>query len=120
MEALWTLFLPRYDVLRQLLADGVIGEVRTVLADHGEAFGPDHRIFRPDLAGGPLLDLGTYPVALSTWVLGAPDTVHASAIDHSAGVHGEVAAVLTTRCTTRLRTSHGASPTAGPSRRCDR
>ena len=35
-EAMWTFFLPRYDVVRQLLDDGVLGEVRTVLADHGE------------------------------------------------------------------------------------
>ena len=94
MEALWTLFLPRYDVLRQLLADDAVGPVRSVLAEYGEAFGPEHRILRRDLAGGPLLDLGTYPVALSTWLLGVPDTVHAAAIDHPAGVHGQVAAVL--------------------------
>jgi len=94
MEALWTLFLPRYDVLRQLLADGALGPVRTVLAEYGEAFSPEHRIMRPELAGGPLLDLGTYPVMLSTWVLGAPQAVHASAQQHPAGVHGQVAAVL--------------------------
>ena len=94
MEALWSLFLPRYDVLRQLIADDTVGPVRTVLAEYGESFGPEHRILRPDLAGGPLLDLGTYPVALSTWLLGAPDTVHAAAIDHPAGVHGQVAALL--------------------------
>ena len=40
MEAMWTLFLPKYDVLRRLLADGALGSVRTVVADHGEHFGP--------------------------------------------------------------------------------
>ena len=94
MEALWSLFLPRYDVLRQLLADGALGPVRTVLAEYGEAFAPEHRILRPDLAGGPLLDLGTYPVMLATWVLGRPQTVHAEALHHPAGVHSEVAAIL--------------------------
>ena len=95
MEALWTLFLPRYDVVRQLLADGVLGEVRTVLAEYGEAFPPEHRILRPDLAGGPLLDLGTYPVMLATWVLGPPTSVTAAAQPHPAGVPGQIAAVLT-------------------------
>ena len=66
-EAMWTQFLPKFDVIRQLLDDGVLGEVRTVIADHGEFFTPDHRIYDPELAGGPLLDLGTYPIALHTW-----------------------------------------------------
>jgi hypothetical protein len=54
-EAMWTKFLPKFDVIRQLLDDGVLGEVRTVIADHGEFFTSDHRIYDPQLAGGPLL-----------------------------------------------------------------
>lgn len=77
MEAMWTLFLPKFDVVRQLLADGALGDVHAVLADMGEHFEPDHRIWRADLAGGPLLDLGTYPVMLATWALGAPSQVSA-------------------------------------------
>ena len=73
MEALWTFFLPKFDVVRQLLEAGALGEVHTVLADNGEHFTAEHRIMRADLAGGPLLDLGTYPVSLATWVLGAPE-----------------------------------------------
>ena len=97
MEALWTFFLPRLDVVRQLLEAGAAGEVRTVLADNGEAFAAGHRILRADLAGGPLLDLGTYPVALATWVLGEPARVLATGRPHPAGVNGQVAAILTDR-----------------------
>jgi predicted dehydrogenase len=94
-EAMWTFFLPRYDVVRQLLDDGVLGEVRTVLADHGEWFPATHRILRQDLAGGALLDLGTYPVALANWVLGEPEEVLAIGQDVPGGeVHGQVSAVL--------------------------
>src|SRR6478735_7549266 len=57
-EAMWTKFLPKFDVIRQLLDDGALGEVRTVIADHGEFFTPDHRIWNAELASGPLLDLG--------------------------------------------------------------
>ena len=64
-------FLPKFDVIRQLLTDGALGSVRTVIADHGEWFGPGHRILRPDLAGGSMLDLGAYPVALATKILAA-------------------------------------------------
>ena len=75
MEAFWSVFLPKFDVIRQLLADGALGSVRTVIADHGEWFPPEHRIMRSELAGGPMLDLGTYPVAFATLVLGRPDRV---------------------------------------------
>ena len=94
-EALWTFFLPRYDVIRQLLDDDVLGGVRTVLADHGEWFPDTHRILRHDLAGGALLDLGTYPLALASWVLGPPEEVNAIGQDVPGGeVHGQVSTLL--------------------------
>ena len=97
VEALWTFFLPKLDIVRRLLEDDVLGEVRTVIADNGEYFRPDHRIFRADLAGGPLLDLGTYPVSLATWVLGEIASVKASGQAHPAGVNGQAGALLTDR-----------------------
>jgi predicted dehydrogenase len=93
-EALWTFFLPKFDIVRQLLDDGALGEVRTVQADHGEHFTAEHRILRADLAGGPLLDLGTYPVSLATWALGPPQRVLAVGQPHPAGVNGQAAAIL--------------------------
>ena len=94
MEALWTMFLPKFDVIRQLLHSGAFGEVRTVIADHGEFFTDDHRIMRHDLAGGPLLDLGTYPISFAAWILGEPLTVQAAGQPHPAGVNGQVSAIL--------------------------
>ena len=94
MEAYWADFLPKFDVIRQLLADGALGSVRTVIADHGEWFGPEHRIMRPDLAGGPMLDLGTYPVALATKVLGRPVRVLATGEQAPSGVNGQAAMLL--------------------------
>jgi predicted dehydrogenase len=96
MEAMWTLFLPKLDVVRQLLTDGALGDVHAVLADLGEHFGPEHRIWRADLAGGPLLDLGTYPLMLATWVLGAPAGVSATGTFAADGLNTQVAAVLRT------------------------
>ena len=78
MEAMWTLFLPRFDVVRQVLEAGLLGDVRTVLADHGEHFDPPHRILDPAMAGGSLLDLGTYVTTLATWALGPATRVQAS------------------------------------------
>lgn len=77
MEALWSVFLPRFDVVRQLLADGTLGHLDAIIADMGQWFAPDHRNFRPDLAGGPLWDLGPYPIGLALWAMGGPARVQA-------------------------------------------
>src|SRR5690242_9627571 len=70
MEALWSAYLPKFDVVRQLLDDGALGTVHSVQADLGEHFAPDHRIMRADLFGGPRYDLLTYPLWFARWVLG--------------------------------------------------
>jgi predicted dehydrogenase len=75
MEAMWTRFLPRTDIVRQLLAEGVLGEIETVIGDHGQPLEHIERLMRPELAGGALLDLGIYPVSYSFFVLGRPSTV---------------------------------------------
>ncbi|WP_029137549.1 Gfo/Idh/MocA family protein [Nakamurella lactea] len=96
MEAMWARFLPQADILRQLLADGALGEVVTVIADHGQYFAPDpeFRLFNPDLAGGALLDLGIYPVSFASMVLGAPTAVTARGSKAFTGVDGQVSLLL--------------------------
>lgn len=96
VEALWSTFLPKFDVVAQLLDDDVLGHAATVLADHGEFFADDHRIWRPDLAGGALLDLGIYPVVLAASVLGKPARVVASGQGAASGVTAQAAIILTT------------------------
>ncbi|TQM64870.1 Gfo/Idh/MocA family protein [Humibacillus xanthopallidus] len=95
MEAMWSLFLPRFDVVRQVLDLGMLGDVRTVLADHGEHFDAPHRILDPAMAGGSLLDLGTYVTTFATWVLGPASRVQASGSMTPRGVNGQAAMVLT-------------------------
>ncbi|WP_246227060.1 Gfo/Idh/MocA family protein [Propioniciclava coleopterorum] len=96
MEAMWTRFLPHIDVLRQLLADGALGELVSVHADHGQFFPPDprHRMFDPDAAGGALLDLGIYPVSFASFVLGTPTRVTARGTLTDTGVDRTVSMVL--------------------------
>lgn len=95
MEAMWTAFLPKYDVLRQLLSDQALGEPLSVVADFGEWFADDHRIMRPDLAGGPLLDLATYLVTFALGALGPVTDVAARGQSAPSGVLGQVGALLT-------------------------
>ncbi|QIK84428.1 Gfo/Idh/MocA family protein [Sanguibacter sp. HDW7] len=96
MEAMWTRHLPHVAALRQVIASGVIGEVRHVAADHGQWFGfdPKHRLFAPELAGGALLDLGVYPVSFAHDLLGVPSTVTAVGELTETGVDGQVSIVL--------------------------
>jgi predicted dehydrogenase len=93
-EAMWTLFTPKFDVIRQVLDAGMLGEIRTVIVDFGEWFADDHRIMRPELAGGPLLDLGTYPISLAHWVLGMPVEVIARGIPAPSGVNGQASVLM--------------------------
>ena len=77
MEAMWTRFLPHVGVIRDWLAQGVLGDIVTVTADHGQWFAedPEFRLFAPELGGGALLDLGVYPVSFASMVLGPPDRI---------------------------------------------
>lgn len=72
MEAMWSRFLPQYDVLRQLVAAGLLGRIVEVSAEHGQFFpeDPGHRLYAPQLGGGALLDLGVYPLSLAQMLLG--------------------------------------------------
>jgi predicted dehydrogenase len=104
MEAMWTRFLPHIDVVRQLLEDGALGEIREVVADHGQWFDipRDHRLLNPNLAGGALLDLGIYPVSFVSFVLGAPERITARGTFTDTGVDAQVAAVLESSAATGI------------------
>ncbi len=73
MDAFWTRFFPAMAKLRQLLAESAIGDVMLLQADFGyrtPGVNPDSRTYSPDLAGGALLDVGSYPVQLASMVYG--------------------------------------------------
>lgn len=97
MEAMWARFLPHTDVVRQVLADGALGELELVVADHGQRIDADHapRLHDPKLAGGALLDLGVYPVSYAMFVLGRPGAVLAAGELTPSGVDRQVSALLT-------------------------
>jgi predicted dehydrogenase len=55
---------------------------------------PEHRLFKPELGGGGLLDLGIYPLQLCMLVLGDVEQVVAVGAIGETGVDEQVAAVL--------------------------
>jgi predicted dehydrogenase len=79
MEAMWTRFQPAIVKLRELIADGAIGEVRAVQADLGvkRGFDPTNRLFDPAQGGGAMLDLGVYVVSFAQLLLGTPQSITA-------------------------------------------
>lgn len=97
MEAMWTRYLPHMVRLREILAEGTLGEVRTVFADHTQRISsdPSHRLNALELGGGALLDLGIYPMSFIWDVLGAPTSLRASGRLGETGADTEVAVSLT-------------------------
>ena len=76
MEAMWMKFNPLYVRLIDLIAEGVLGDVRSVRAAFGAAF-PRDDSSRWKPGGSALLDQGIYPVTLAHMLLGRPEIVDA-------------------------------------------
>ncbi len=103
MEAVWTRFLPIYSVVARWLRDQAVGELRGMQSSFcfPAAYDPAGRLYNPALAGGALLDLGIYNLAVTRWVLQAalgacpePLSIHATGVLAPTGVDQRVAATL--------------------------
>jgi predicted dehydrogenase len=93
MEALWTKFHPHFIKMREMVGQGMLGEIRSVLVNFG--FIPPEpvpaRIFDPALGGGTLMDIGIYNVFMAMSVLGKPDHIDAVMTPASTGVDEQCA-----------------------------
>ncbi len=117
MEAMWTRFLPHVIAVRELIADGTIGEIVSVEADHGQRFvyDPASRFFNPDLGGGAMLDLGVYPISFASMLLGPParivamiepaptgvDMTDSMIFGYANGAHAVLTATMASKTSTR-------------------
>jgi predicted dehydrogenase len=97
LEAYPYWFQPETGALLQLLGEGAIGEVRWMQACAAftlRSRADDIRL-RPELGGGALLDIGSYPLSLVRLVMGcAPRRVSAEATWTETGVDLSFAATL--------------------------
>ena len=97
MEALWTRYLPIYQQIRQWLEARAIGDLRLLVSTFGITVPQDQadRWLNPELAGGTLLDMGVYPIAVSQWVMGQmPQSFSAQAYLGRTGVDELTAGLL--------------------------
>ncbi|UQN28771.1 Gfo/Idh/MocA family protein [Brachybacterium kimchii] len=97
MEAMWSRYLPQTSVLKALVEGGDLGDVRHVVADHGQQIirPASHRMNDPEQGGGALLDLGVYPAQFITMVLGAPTSIEVRGSVTATGVDASAAVVST-------------------------
>lgn len=68
MEAMWTFFLPAIREAQRWVAAGRIGRIKHIKSDFGYPllpYDPDRREYDARLAGGSLLEMGVYPVAMA-------------------------------------------------------
>ena len=93
MEAMWTRYLPQTDVIRQILFEGILGDIKLVQSDFGQALHHIPRLVDP-VAGGGLLDLGIYNFAFTSLVLGAAEKVSASGTLTESGMDDTVNVLL--------------------------
>ncbi len=72
MEGMWTYFLPAIQKAKQWIEEGFIGDIKHLKADFGYPqlpFDANRREYDKNLAGGCLLEMGIYPVAIAWFFL---------------------------------------------------
>ena len=115
LEAMWTRWLPHMARLREVVAAGTIGELRSMSADHTQRLpdDPGHRLNALELGGGALLDLGVYPVSFASQLFGAPASIQAVATFKETGADAQVATMFRYPGG-QIATTYSASVTQGP------
>ncbi|MDF2180173.1 Gfo/Idh/MocA family oxidoreductase [Aliiglaciecola sp. CAU 1673] len=97
MEGMWTFFLPAIEKAKEWIDRGLIGPIQSIKAEMGFAipFDANSRLYSPALAGGCLLDIGIYPLALNLlFNNGAPLAMDVVAGHAPNGVEDDLSMVL--------------------------
>jgi predicted dehydrogenase len=95
-EAMWTRYLPQFDVLRQVLDRGDIGDVRLATADVGWQTSADMppRSIPAALGGGAALDMGVYGYWFAHFAIGPAVEVRAVGSITDSGVDDQSVVAL--------------------------
>ena len=93
MEAMWSRYLPQYQIAQEALASGVLGEITLVMASFCQDNRAVPRLWKPG-HGDVLFDCGIYPISFAQMFLGNPTTVTAQGIVNADGIDEEVSIQL--------------------------
>jgi predicted dehydrogenase len=97
MEAIWTRFTVLSTKAREIIADGVLGDILRIVADFSFCFPrteAQHRLRNPALGGGALFDMGPYPVSLIQSLLGEPTALAVAGSLAATGVDENVTILM--------------------------
>ncbi|KAF1297703.1 oxidoreductase [Enterococcus sp. JM4C] len=96
-EAMTIFNMPLYQQLREIADSGKLGKLKMIQAPFGSYKEPDpkNRFFNPDLAGGALLDIGTYAVSFARYFLNAqPSVIASNVLPFETGVDEQSVTIL--------------------------
>lgn len=91
MEAMWTIFLPHYQYILDLIQKKYFGAIVKLEADFGfhPPYNESSRVFDKSVGGGSLLDIGIYPVFAALSALGKPNSIEANSEFFPTGADSE-------------------------------
>ncbi len=74
---MWSRFMPSINRVLEIIEKCTIRKVHYIKADFGfqATYNPGGRLFDLKLGGGSLLDVGVYPLFLTTLLLGEPSVI---------------------------------------------
>ncbi|MBV7390085.1 MULTISPECIES: Gfo/Idh/MocA family protein [Enterococcus] len=96
-EAMTIFNMPLYHELHRLIDTNKLGKLKMIQAPFGSYKEPDpkNRFFNPDLAGGALLDIGTYAVSFARWFMTAqPQVIASTMVPFETGVDEQSVTIL--------------------------
>ena len=96
-EAMTIFNMPLYQQLRSLIDTNKLGALKMIQAPFGSYKDPDptNRFFNPELAGGSLLDIGTYAVSFARFFLSSqPEVIASTMVPFETGVDEQSVTIL--------------------------
>ncbi|EOS8106197.1 Gfo/Idh/MocA family oxidoreductase [Enterococcus hirae] len=96
-EAMTIFNMPLYQQLRSLIDTNKLGALKMIQAPFGSYKDPDptNRFFNPELAGGALLDIGTYAVSFARFFLSPqPEVIASTMVPFETGVDEQSVTIL--------------------------